>query len=123
MNPDPERLFQYLDQTRLLYGNHLFLENTEQDEIETLYGNLNSFKESICTCQKCPLSLTRKNFVFGDNPNRWLYTAITITISINLFKYSIQSAYGKQRITINLSAIIQKTFKPPDSGRFIVIKT
>ena len=25
MNPDPESLFQYLDQTRQLYGNHLLL--------------------------------------------------------------------------------------------------
>ena len=57
-----------------------------------------------------------------SNVRYGLYTAITLTISTDLFKYSIQSAYGKQHITINLSAIIQKTFKPPDSGRFIIIK-
>ena len=69
MNPDPESLFQYLDQTRQLYGNHLFLENTRKDPIETFHGDLVAFKESICNCTKCPLSQTRKNFVFGvGNP-------------------------------------------------------
>ena len=70
MNPDPESLFQYLDQTRQLYGNHLFLENTRKDSIDTFHGDLGSFNESICTCTKCPLSQTRKNFVFGvGNPH------------------------------------------------------
>ena len=69
MNPDTEIFFQYLDQTRQLYGNHLFLENTRKDPIETFHGDLVAFKESICNCTKCPLSQTRKNFVFGvGNP-------------------------------------------------------
>ena len=69
MNPDPESLFQYLDQTRQLYGNHLLLEDRGQDDIETLHTDLNFFNQSICDCQKCPLSQTRQNFVFGaGNP-------------------------------------------------------
>ena len=69
MNPDTEIFFQYLDQTRQLYGNHLFLVNTRKDPIETFHGDLVAFKESICNCTKCPLSQTRKNFVFGvGNP-------------------------------------------------------
>ena len=69
MNPDPESLFQYLDQTQQLYGNRLFLEDTEQDDIEEFHGDLDSFHRSICNCQSCPLGQTRKNFVFGvGNP-------------------------------------------------------
>ena len=70
MNPDPESLFQYLDQTRQLYGDHLLLEDMGQDNIETLHIDLDLFNQSICNCQKCQLSQTRKNFVFGvGNPN------------------------------------------------------
>ena len=69
MNPDPESLFQYLDQTRQLYGNHLLLEDRGQDDIETTNADLDLFNQSICNCQKCQLSQTRKNFVFGvGNP-------------------------------------------------------
>ena len=69
MNPNPESLFQYLDQTRKLYSNYLFLEDNGQNNIEALHGDLDSFKEAICSCQKCPLSQTRQNFVFGvGNP-------------------------------------------------------
>ena len=69
MNPDPESLFQYLDQTRQLYGNHLLLEDMGQDDNEILHTDLDLFNQSICNCQKCPLSQTRQNFVFGvGNP-------------------------------------------------------
>ncbi len=69
MNPDPESLFQYLDQTRQLYGKHLLLEDMGQDNIEALHTDLDFFNQSICNCQKCPLSRTRQNFVFGvGNP-------------------------------------------------------
>ena len=69
MKPDPDSLFQYLDQTLQLYGNHLILEETNLNVFETLHGDLDSFNQSICTCQKCPLSQTRNNFVFGvGNP-------------------------------------------------------
>jgi len=69
MKPDPDSLFQYLDQTLQLYGNHLILEETNLNVFETFHGDLDSFNQSICTCQKCPLSQTRNNFVFGvGNP-------------------------------------------------------
>ena len=69
MNPDPECLFQYLDQTRQLYGNQLFLEDKMQNEDEIFHEDLDSFNQLICNCQKCSLNLTRKNFVFGvGNP-------------------------------------------------------
>ena len=69
MHPDPDTIFQYLDQTRQLYGNKLFLEDTEQNYTNILHDSLDSFKESICNCQECPLGQTRNNFVFGvGNP-------------------------------------------------------
>ena len=69
MNLDSENLFQYLKQTQQLYGNHLVLEHTGQNKIETFNGDLDSLKESACSCQKCPLSQTRQNVVFGvGNP-------------------------------------------------------
>ncbi len=69
MNPDPESLFEYLDQTRQLYGNHLLLEDRGQGDNETLHTDLDLYNQSICNCQKCPLSQTRQNFVFGvGNP-------------------------------------------------------
>ena len=70
MNLDSEDLIQYLDQTRQLYGNQLFLEEMEKEDVGTLPDNLDSFNQLICNCQKCPLSQTRKSFVFGiGNPN------------------------------------------------------
>ena len=69
MHPDPDTIFQYLDQTRQLYGNKLFLEDTEQNYTNILHDSLDLFKESICNCQECPLGQTRNNFVFGvGNP-------------------------------------------------------
>jgi DNA polymerase len=69
MNPDPESLLQYLDQTLQLYGKYLFLENTEHDDMATINRDLDSYHHSICNCQKCPLGKTRQNFVFGvGNP-------------------------------------------------------
>ena len=69
MNLDPENLVQYLDQTRQLYGNQLFLEDIGQGNTETSPEDLDSFHKLICNCQECPLSQTRKNFVFGvGNP-------------------------------------------------------
>ena len=70
MNDDSELLFRYLDQTRELYGNNLFID--AQTEMDTAQGivSLESFYESICKCQKCPLGSTRTNFVFGvGNPH------------------------------------------------------
>ena len=69
MNLDSENLVQYLDQTRQLYGNQLFFEDTRQDDIEKFPMDMDSFYQSICNCKKCPLSKTRKKFVFGvGNP-------------------------------------------------------
>tara|TARA_B100000315_G_C14379356_1_gene496712 strand:- start:24 stop:686 length:663 start_codon:yes stop_codon:yes gene_type:complete len=70
MNPDSENLFKYLDQTRQLYGNQLFVERVRKKAFESSNGDLDSFYQSICTCQKCPLGKTRNNFVFGvGNPH------------------------------------------------------
>ena len=40
-----------------------------KDVTETFNGDLNSYHKLICNCQRCALSETRKNFVFGfGNP-------------------------------------------------------
>lgn len=70
MNPDSENLFKYLEQTRQLYGNQLFVEKIRKKDFGSSYVDLDSFYQSICTCQKCPLGQTRNNFVFGvGNPH------------------------------------------------------
>ena len=67
---DPGLLFRYLNQTRELYGNNLFLESHTKKNIEYDSDSLESFCASICECQKCPLGSTRTNFVFGvGNPD------------------------------------------------------
>ena len=70
MSHDTGLLFRYLDQTRELYGNNLFIDGkTEMNPVQDV-DSLESFRESICKCNKCPLSNTRTNFVFGvGNPN------------------------------------------------------
>ena len=70
MSHDTELLFRYLDQTRELYGNNLFIDaKTEMNPVQDV-DSLESFRESICKCKKCPLSNTRTNFVFGvGNPH------------------------------------------------------
>ena len=70
MSHDPELLFRYLDQTLELYGNNLFIDaQTEINPVQNI-NSLESFCESICQCQKCPLGSTRINFVFGiGNPH------------------------------------------------------
>ncbi len=70
MSHDTELLFRYLDQTRELYGNNLFIDGkTEMNPVQDV-DSLGSFRESICKCKKCPLSNTRTNFVFGvGNPH------------------------------------------------------
>ena len=70
MSHDTGLLFRYLDQTRELYGNNLFID--AQNEISPVQdiSSLESFCESICQCQKCPLGSTRTKFVFGvGDPN------------------------------------------------------
>ena len=70
MSHDTELLFRYLDQTRELYGNNLFIDTKiEMNPVQDV-DSLESFRESICNCQKCSLGNTRTNFVFGvGNPH------------------------------------------------------
>ena len=69
MTHEPELLFRYLDQTRSLYGNHIFLDARTVNYSAQNREDLDSFNASICQCQKCPLGSTRTNFVFGvGNP-------------------------------------------------------
>ena len=69
MKHEPELLFRYLDQTRVLYGNHIFLGVKSVKNSLQNTDDLESFNSSICQCQKCPLGSTRTNFVFGvGNP-------------------------------------------------------
>ena len=70
MSHDTELLFRYLDQTRELYGNNLFIDTKiEMNPVQDV-DSLESFCESICNCQKCSLGNTRTNFVFGvGNPH------------------------------------------------------
>jgi DNA polymerase len=70
MKHKPELLFRYLDQTRELYGNYIFLDEQRDKNALRTSNNLESFNASICQCQKCSLGSTRKNFVFGvGNPH------------------------------------------------------
>ena len=69
MKHEPELLFRYLDQTRALYGNHIFMDGQTVKNATQDTDDLESFNSSICQCQKCPLGGTRTNFVFGvGNP-------------------------------------------------------
>ena len=69
MKHKPELLFRYLDQTRELYGNRIFLDEQRVKNALLTSDALESFNASICQCQKCSLGSTRKNFVFGvGNP-------------------------------------------------------
>ena len=70
MEHDPELLYSYLNQTRELFGNRIYLDEQDDDKSEQDVQNLESFYQSICKCQNCPLGSTRTNFVFGvGNPN------------------------------------------------------
>ena len=69
MKHEPELLFRYLDQSRTLYGNQIFLDVQPDYNYVQNIDDLESFNSSICQCQKCPLGSTRTNFVFGvGNP-------------------------------------------------------
>ena len=70
MDHDPELLFNYLNQTRELFGNRIYLDEQDGENTEQNKHDLDSFCQSICQCQKCPLGSTRTNFVFGvGNPH------------------------------------------------------
>ena len=69
MDHDPELLFSYLNQTRELFGNRIYLDEQTDENSGHDEHDLDSFCQSICQCQKCPLGSTRTNFVFGvGNP-------------------------------------------------------
>ena len=69
MDHDPELLFSYLNQTRELFGNRIYLDEQTDENPGRKEHDLDSFCQSICQCQKCPLGSTRTNFVFGvGNP-------------------------------------------------------
>ena len=69
MDHDPELLFNYLNQTRELFGNRIYLDEQDSENPEQNKHDLDSFCHSICHCQQCPLGSTRTNFVFGvGNP-------------------------------------------------------
>ena len=70
MDHDPELLFNYLNQTRELFGNRIYLDEQDGENTGQNKHDLDSFCQSICQCQKCPLGSTRTNFVFGvGNPH------------------------------------------------------
>ena len=70
MDHDPELLFNYLNQTRELFGNRIYLDEQTDENSGCKEHDLDSFSQSICQCQKCPLGNTRTNFVFGvGNPH------------------------------------------------------
>ena len=70
MDHDPELLFNYLNQTRELFGNRIYLDEQDSENPKHNKHDLDSFYQSICHCQKCPLGSTRTNFVFGvGNPH------------------------------------------------------
>ena len=70
MDHDPELLFNYLNQTRELFGNRIYLDEQTDENPGRKEHDLDSFCQSICQCQKCPLGSTRTNFVFGvGNPH------------------------------------------------------
>ena len=70
MDHDPELLFNYLNQTRELFGNRIYLDEQDSENPEQNKHDLDSFCQSICHCQKCHLGSTRTNFVFGvGNPH------------------------------------------------------
>ena len=69
MNNDPELLYRYLNQTKELYGDLVFLENNTNGQTENESTELGLFHRDIKDCQNCPLGASRTNFVFGvGNP-------------------------------------------------------
>ena len=66
---------QYLRQQQELFGDELYLNISITNRLEKIqqghdFLSLESFEESISTCQKCSLGKSRKEFVFGTgDPN------------------------------------------------------
>lgn len=55
----PRGIRRYLQQTRALYGDELYLQRSPSG------AELESFQRQINTCRNCSLGNTRTNFVFG----------------------------------------------------------
>jgi DNA polymerase len=60
---------RYLKQTQDLFGDDLYVTNILKENAEipenNTSGSLTDFEDTISTCQKCSLGLTRNQFVFG----------------------------------------------------------
>jgi len=70
MAHDPEKLYEYLEQTKDLYGNTLYRENPTVENNTLVTGELGAYYQEICDCQLCDLGKSRTRFVFGvGNPN------------------------------------------------------
>jgi DNA polymerase len=73
-----DQVRRYLEQTRLLYGDLLYVKpQGEAAPPERDAGKaaveLDRYRRTISSCQKCPLGQTRTNFVFGvGDPNAGL---------------------------------------------------
>jgi len=70
MSHNSELTIRYLNQSRELYGNKIFLDSQTVNVPVPNTETLESFNKSICECLKCELGNTRTNFVFGvGNPH------------------------------------------------------
>ena len=70
MNHKSKLTIRYLNQSRELYGNKIFLDSQNLNVSAPNTESLKSFNKSICECLKCELGNTRTNFVFGvGNPH------------------------------------------------------
>ena len=68
------KIYQFLDQTRELFGDEIFIQSSMKTKAEkhrnTTNGELTKFNEEIKDCQNCHLGSTRTKFVFGTgDPN------------------------------------------------------
>ena len=70
MSHNSELTIRYLNQSRELYGNKIFLDSQIINVPVPNTKTLESFNKSIRECLKCELGNTRTNFVFGvGNPH------------------------------------------------------
>ena len=63
MAHDPEKLYEYLEQTKDLYGNTLYRENPTVENNTLVTGELGAYYQEICDCQLCDLGKSRPRFV------------------------------------------------------------
>ena len=68
------KIYQFLDQTRELFGDEIFIQSSMKTKVEkhrnAANGELTKFNEEIKDCQNCQLGSTRTKFVFGTgDPN------------------------------------------------------